>query len=110
MNLEMREEDKDGRCWCRLGMCDMMPTKDSFVGGHKPATAWTFRYTVYWYDKKELGCYDYVSGGRGGGGAIEGGGLPLGTEMCGGSYDGGHCSMATANVSYSNVGCAGGGG
>jgi hypothetical protein len=36
-------EDKDGRCWCTLGMCDIMPTKDCFVGSRKVATTWTFR-------------------------------------------------------------------
>lgn len=67
-------------------------------------------YAATWYDKKELGYYDYVSGGRGGGGTIEGGGLPLGGGMCGGRFDGGNCSAVVPMSSYSNPGCSGGGG
>jgi hypothetical protein len=48
-------------------------------------------FAATWYDNKELGYYNYISGGLGGGGGIEGGGLRVGGGMCAGRFDGGNC-------------------
>jgi hypothetical protein len=66
-------------------------------------------YAVYWYGKRQFGYCDYVSGGSGVGGAIEGVGCRLEGECVVWRFDGGNFSMATPNVSHSNPGCAGGG-
>ncbi|KAF4634273.1 hypothetical protein G7Y89_g3830 [Cudoniella acicularis] len=55
------------------------PTKGEFYREPQASTSLDFPiYAATWYDQNELGYYDYVSGGRGGGSAIEGGGLPVG--------------------------------
>jgi hypothetical protein len=93
------------------GWGQLMPTNGAFRREPQGSKSLDFPiYAATWYDKKELGYYDYVSGGRGRGGAIEGGGLPLGGGMCGGRFDGGNCSSVTPTTNYNNPGCAGGGG
>ena len=67
-------------------------------------------YPATWYDNKELGYYDYVFGGREGGGGIEGGGVRVGGAMCAGRFDGGNCVAVVKVHSYSPAGCSGGGG
>lgn len=64
-------------------------------------------YAATWYDKKPLGYYDYVFGGKGG--VIYGGGARVGGGMCAGKFDGGNC-VAPPPPRYSDNSNSGGGG
>jgi Glycine-rich domain-containing protein-like len=66
-------------------------------------------YAATWYDNKQLGYYDYVTGGRRRDGKIDGGGIRMGAAMCGGRFDGGNC-VARIIRPNNNPGCSGGGG
>ena len=65
-------------------------------------------FAATWYDNKDLGYYNYITGGPDGGGGITGGGVRLGGAMCAGRFDGGNCVAARARYTYDNN--AGGGG
>jgi len=60
------------------------------------------------YDTKQLGYYDYVTGGSRRDGKIEGGGENMGAGLCGGLFDRGNCVAAIVYPS-NNPGCGGGG-
>ncbi|KAN0101525.1 hypothetical protein V8E51_012035 [Hyaloscypha variabilis] len=117
---EIRLQDEFRAAWGRKrwpllvqarGWGDMVPTKGQFRREPQGSTSLDFPiYAATWYDRKELGYYDYVSGGRGGAGAIDGGGLAVGGGMCGGRFDGGNCSTVVPRSNYNTPGCAGGGG
>lgn len=53
------------------GWGDIVPTKEKFLRQPQGSTSLDFPiYSATWYDKRTLGYYDYVSGGRCGCGVI----------------------------------------
>jgi hypothetical protein len=118
INEEIRLQNEFRSAWGQAEMAivvqargwgDMVPTKGQFPRQPQGSTSLGFAlYAATWYDKKKLGYYDYVSGGRGGD-AIEGGGLAMGGGMCGGRFDGGNCSTSSPKPNYSAPGCGGSG-
>lgn len=64
-------------------------------------------YAATWYDNKELGYYNYITGGRDGGARIEGGGIRVGGAMCAGRFDGGNCVAAVIREPSNNSGGGG---
>jgi hypothetical protein len=93
---DVKKEDWGRKRWLLLvaarGWGDPTVTEGKFERPPQGTTSLQFPiFAATWYDNKELGYYNYVSGWRGDGGGVEGGGVRVGGGMCAGRFDGGNC-------------------
>jgi Glycine-rich domain-containing protein-like len=98
---DLKYQEEERQAWGRQrwpflvaarGWGDPRVTEGKWVRPAQGTTSLDFPiYAATSYDNKELGYYNYISGGREGGGGIEGGGIRLGGAMCAGKFDGGNC-------------------
>jgi hypothetical protein len=116
LRIQRHREDREGwgrRRWPLLvaarGWGDLRVTEGQWVRPFQGSTSLDFPiYAATWYDRRDLGYYNYITGGKNHNGGIDGGGLRVGGGMCAGRFDGGNCVAVVYRDSDNNAGGGGG--